>query len=196
MSNSTSTSDGFVLPTYTLHRVPPLLPFISDVYLLLIVPLVVYWVTSLFFEWVERGNYLAGIRLHTSEEERLRNPVSRAECLRNVILNQVIQTTLGLVLTIGGEGDWTGKDDYHIAVWATRIGMARRLLPSLLSVSGVDVKTLLGRLGGIGLHAAAESTTDWDLHLASLGYWYAFPVVQWIIALAVWDRLNSGIRLS
>lgn len=68
---------------------PPLFSSISDPHLALILPILVHWLTSAFFEICERTGWLEEYRLHTTEEELSKNRVTRRECLRVTIQCQV-----------------------------------------------------------------------------------------------------------
>lgn len=162
MSNITSSPQIPLLPSYTLRPVPPLMPPISDLHLSLLVPIVVHWILSGIFSWLEATRYLQQYRLHTSAEELTQNRCSRWECFRGVVINQIIQTLLGIGLGLLGDGDVMGKEEYDIAVWATRVQAAHgmlpsvhRFLPSLLATLGIDTSGLAKKLAGSGLNAAA-----------------------------------------
>lgn len=162
MSNFTIIPQVPLLPSYTLRPVPPLMPPISDLHLSLMVPILVHWILSGIFSWLEATGYLQQYRLHTSAEELTQNRCSRWQCVRGVVINQIIQTLLGISLGMLGDGDVTGKEDYDIAVWATRVQAAHRMLPavhrflpSLLAALGIDAKGLATKLAGAGMNIAA-----------------------------------------
>ena len=184
------------LPSYTLEPAPPLVGFVSDTTLSLVVPLLVYWVTSLFFHWLETSGWLSEYRIHTSEEEKARNTVSRWQCLRRVLLIQVIQLSVGAVLARGSEGDVTGKEDYDVVVWARRLLMLRGYVPYLLSVIGLDVWSFGNKYAsyGLGFHGinfsepmVGEKFGSWEMAVARVLFWYIVPALQYIICVFVID---------
>ncbi len=70
----------------------PLLPFISDQSLALLLPVAVYWAYSLLFQWISAKElpWLEKYRIHDKEEET-RNKVSLPEVIRAVILQQLLR---------------------------------------------------------------------------------------------------------
>jgi sphinganine C4-monooxygenase len=79
----------FVALQYVLRPKPPLIAGISDYSLSLMVPVVTHWLTAAVYEIFQRFELFQEYRIHTSEEERVKNTISRLECLRGVILVQV-----------------------------------------------------------------------------------------------------------
>ena len=67
------------------------------------------------------------------------------------MINHIIQTMLGVVLGMLGDGDVAGKEEHSIAVWAKRIGAALRTLPSLLSFIEIGAEGLARNLAGSGI---------------------------------------------
>jgi len=74
---------------YVLRPKPPLIAGISDYSLSLMVPVVAHWLTAAVYEIFQRFELFQECRIHTSEEEKAKNTISRLECLRGVILVQV-----------------------------------------------------------------------------------------------------------
>src|SRR6187551_1420289 len=91
MSNSTSEMGLPPLPAYAMKPVPDILPFLSDFWLCAILPVVVYWVVSLFFHFIDVYDIWPQYRLHTPEEIVRRNHATRYEVARDVIIQQIIQ---------------------------------------------------------------------------------------------------------
>ena len=86
-------------PQYGDHwKPPPVLPFIEDTNLALIAPLIVYWAMSLFFHILDQTDFLASRRIHTPLELRSRNKVTLSKVIRDVIVQQLVQTAFGLFL--------------------------------------------------------------------------------------------------
>lgn len=78
---------------------PRVLSFMSDSALALVAPLVVYWVYSLFFHFLSKAEipFVERYRIHDPEDMK-RNKVSVQEVIRGVILQQVLQTGLGIIV--------------------------------------------------------------------------------------------------
>ncbi|KAI9730055.1 MAG: hypothetical protein M1834_006047 [Cirrosporium novae-zelandiae] len=212
MSNSTFSYDDLPpLPSYTLKPIPPLLPFISDKNLALFAPIIAYWTFSMFFHFIDTFNFLPQYRLHTPAEVLKRNHATRYEVLRDVIFQHIIQTLSGMLLNMTEPDDMYGKEDYDVAAWATRIRMAQRCLPMLLSLIGVDASTLSKNIassypmiagvfaGGrypqltqimvseTGLEVAAPAFAAWEMFLAKALYWFVIPALQYFLAILVVD---------
>lgn len=84
---------------YGEHWKPaPVLPFIEDTNLALIAPIIVYWIMSFLFHCLDQTDLLADHRIHTPLELRSRNKVTLAKVVRDVIVQQAVQTGFGLFL--------------------------------------------------------------------------------------------------
>ncbi|EHA51024.1 hypothetical protein MCOR27_001954 [Pyricularia oryzae] len=209
MANSTVMSDLPPLPSYSLSPLPDLLPFISDFWLPIILPHVAYWMLSLFFHIIDVYDLFPQYRLHTPDEITSRNHATRTEVLRDVLIQQVIQTITAAVLSATDEPQMVGGEDYAIAVWATRIRLAQRALPTILGVLGLNAAALSKNMASTGHtwlagalaggHYPAMSnefvtgaTTDaafaaWELGLAKAIYWFMLPALQFWFAVAFLD---------
>lgn len=209
-TNTTYMSDLPPLPSYTLSPVKPLLPFIDDFYLSLLAPIAAYWIVSLFFHFVDVYDLLPQYRLHTPAEILKRNHVSRYEVARDVIIQQIIQTIVGAILGMTEPQEMAGKEDYDVAVWATRIRIAQRVLPHMLGLIGLNAAAisknvsetyplLAGALAGgrypwlttgINLSSGGEKVpafASWELLVAKTIYYWIVPTMQFFIAIAVVD---------
>jgi len=199
------------LPTYNLTLLPSLLPPIPDKLLTLLLPIAAYWGLSMFFHWIDTNDYFPQYRLHTPAEVAKRNRVSRWEVIRDVVIQQVIQTAVGWLLGMTEPDDFYGKEEYDIAVWARSIRIAERAIPSLLAVIGLDATglakhlmpshpMLAGALLG-GNYPSVDGNgpfkgqsksfqlgfASWELVLASAVYWVLVPAVQFTVAILVVD---------
>ena len=127
--------------------------------------------------------------------------------MRDVIIQQIVQTLIGTLLGMTEPDDTFGKEEYDVAVWVRRIRIAQRALPGLLSLVGVNAVGLAKNLasshpmlagailGGqypflttsidasTGYASNAPSFAGWELKFASIIYWYLFPAVQYGIAI-------------
>lgn len=224
MLNSSATYDGPPLPSYTLTPRPDLIPQIPDKVLLLVLPVVAYWAVSLLFHWIDTKDYFSQYRLHTPAEVLARNHVTRWDVFRDVILQQIIQTAFGLLLGATEPEDMVGKEDYDVAIWARRIRIAQRSIPSLLALVGVDsvglaknVATahpmIAGFLSG-GNYSTLTQLVDlpeypqavvpafagWELLAASGIYYCLIPFFQFtigIIAIDTWEYfLHRGMHMN
>lgn len=195
-----------VLPSYTLTPVQPLLPWISDFHLSLVLPVAAYWLMSLIFWYIDRKDLWSQYRLHTPEEFKQRNRVSQIEVLRSVIFQQAIQTGLGLLIGyMTSAGDSHGSEAYDVAVWAGKIHQGahhvRVYSPWILAPFGVDVKTL-GRtlhdfsvslgpanklinqmLPSLSGKDSQAGLAAWEISFAKLIYWVLEPAVRFGIAI-------------
>lgn len=200
------------LPTYTLTPRPPLLDPIPDNLLALMLPIIAYWALSMVYHYIDVNDYFPQYRLHTPAEVLKRNHVTRWEVVRDVILQQVIQTMAGLTVAYFDDPEYLGKDEYNVAVWARRLRLAQKALPQLLALVGIDALGLSknlsqngwSMLGGAvaggrypgctqsmildsGVEAVVPAFTNWELSAASALYWYLIPALQFVWAVCVVD---------
>lgn len=199
------------LPSYQLTLLPPLIAPIPDKLLTLLLPIAAYWVFSMFFHWIDTQDYFPQYRLHTPAEVAKRNRVSRWEVIRDVVVQQVVQTAVGWLLGLTEPDDFFGKEKFDVAVWATRIRIAQRAIPGLLSLIGINAAEmgkyiaheypmLAGAVTG-GRYANLQITSisangvsqsiprfaGWEIVLASTIYWVLVPLLQFSIAILVVD---------
>jgi sphinganine C4-monooxygenase len=223
MASNYTTYDLPPLPQYTLKPLPPLLPFASDVYLALALPVIAYWFVSAFFHVIDVFDIFPQYRLHTPKELLKRNHATRWDVFRDVIFQQVIQTLFGLGLNYFEPETMYGKEQYDVAVLAQRIRMLQRGIPVLFSLLGVNSGDLGERLGGSTsmlagalaggrypqlkqiVHFGAETVVapafaSWEIYLAKLVYYLAIPAIQFFIAIVILDTwqyfLHRGMHMS
>lgn len=200
------------LPTYTLSVREPLLPPIPDNVLALMLPIIAYWGLSMVYHFIDVYGYFEQYRLHTPAEVLKRNKVSRWEVVRDVILQQVIQTIAGLAMSYFDPIETVGREDYDIAVWATRLRLVQKAIPPTLALIGVDAvglaksmsqsghTMLAGALAGgsypgvvqslildSGAEVVAPAFASWELSVASFIYWYMVPSLQFMLAVSILD---------
>ncbi|KAL9114000.1 MAG: hypothetical protein Q9187_007530 [Circinaria calcarea] len=200
MQHMNYTSELPPLPSYTLQPLPPLLSFISDPYLSLAAPVIAYWGLSFIFHFIDTQDLFPQYRIHPSPELLKRNTVSKAAVVRAVFIQQFLQSVVGIYLA--GEADVYGKEDYDIAVWASRIRLAQKYIPSLLALVGVDALRLgktvgasFSVLGGLlaggrypnldPYHASGPTFAAWEMFLAKSIYWVVVPAFQFCVAVAI-----------
>lgn len=177
----------------------------------MLLPIIAYWGLSMCFHWIDTMDYFPQYRLHTPAEVAKRNRVSRWEVVRDVLIQQVVQTVVGLLIGMSEPDDFTGKEDYDIAVWAQRIRLSQRAIPGFLTFLGLDAKglannlsashpTLAGALVGgqypslttlvsvsTGAPKAIPSFAPWELLFASIIYHYIVPTLQFGLAILIVD---------
>lgn len=210
--NASAAFDLPPLPSYTLSPRAPVLPPIPDTVLALTLPIVAYWGMSMIYHYLDVNNYFEQYRLHTPAELSKRNRVTRWEVVRDVILQQVIQTLAGMSVAYFDPVETIGKEEYDVAVWAQRIRILQKAIPPMLSVVGVDAvglaksvsqnghTMLAGALAGgsypdvmqsvildSGAEVTAPAFASWELSLASFVYWYFVPALQFLLAVSIVD---------
>lgn len=105
----------------------------------------------------------------------------------------------GAALTMFEPPEMIGKADYDVAVWATRIRMAQRYLPSLLGLLGLNASAIsknmstsypliAGALAGgyypfPASEAAAPAFATWEVMGAKFVYYIALPALQFAFAV-------------
>lgn len=205
--NATMANDLPPLPAYSTKPMPDLFPnVISDFWLSIIAPHVAYWVISMLFHLIDVYDLFPQYRLHTPEEIAQRNLASRWQVARDVVLEQIIQMVTAAVLSLTEPAQMIGMEDYEVAVWATRIRLAQRNLPTLLGMLGLNAAAisknmsasyplLAGALAGGHypfLTTRLEATSvpafaTWELMLAKAIYWGVVPAFQMWVAVAFLD---------
>lgn len=189
------------LPEYTLQPLPRLVSWAPDAVVQAALPFIGYWVVSLIFHLIDEFDLFPQYRLHTPAEVLKRNHVSRYEVLRDVILQQIIQTVAALGLSYFDEPLTTGTADYDVAWYAQKIRIAQRAVPSILSLAGLNATELGSKLSASqpalasivmgGKYPGQENLipefASWELTVASFVYWYAIPLLQFSAAIVIID---------
>jgi sphinganine C4-monooxygenase len=131
------------LPLYYADR-PSILPGVSDMYLSLAAPIVVYWGYSLFFHLLDASGWADRYKLHEPEEVTKRNKVTPAQVIKAVLFQHAVQTAMGLVVL--SEEPTYGVDHRRAMVpyasailWLAQQTLGHRLAFKLLSVHGPEV---------------------------------------------------------
>ncbi|KAL4943556.1 hypothetical protein BDV06DRAFT_189596 [Aspergillus oleicola] len=211
-TNTTTVSDLPPLPAYTLAPRPSLVNGIPDNILALILPVVAYWAVSMLFHAIDVYDLFPQYRLHTPAEVLTRNRASRWDVVRDVVLQQVVQTIAGLIMALFDEQEYMGREEYDVAIWARRIRFLQRGLPYALALFGFDAsgvaanlsqnghKMLAGIVAGgrypsitqsivseTGIETVVPAFANWEMSLASFIYWFAIPALQFTWGICVVD---------
>ncbi|KAI1816046.1 fatty acid hydroxylase superfamily-domain-containing protein [Poronia punctata] len=221
-TNSTVATALPPLPSYSLTEAPDVIPWLSDFYLSAVGPVVAYWIVSLVFHVIDIYDMFPQYRLHTPAEISQRNRATRFEVFRDVIIQQIIQIGMAIVLGYTDPPQLTGREDYDVAVWATRVRLAQRALPTILGLIGINAATvsknmalshplLAGALAGghYPFLSTRLDTTDgtfvpvfaaWELMVANAIYYVIIPAIQFAIAICALDTwqyfLHRGMHMN
>ncbi|KAL8801947.1 MAG: hypothetical protein Q9182_004128 [Xanthomendoza sp. 2 TL-2023] len=170
---------------------PPLVSGISDYTLSLIIPIVVHWSTAAVYEIFLHYGIFEKFRIHTSEEEKAKNTISKLECLRGVLLVQILQTGLGILLGLSSEVEMTGYEDREIAAWATCLQTFWQASLALLTITGINFEALANTFSRSMNSKTSFSSSagghNVDLILAKLVYYILIPGIRQYAALWLAD---------
>lgn len=109
-------------PPIYKHSIPPLVSWISDENLALLLPIICYWTSGILFHIIDQYELLEQYRIHTPEEVTKRNKCTFAEVVRDVIKQHLLQTALGLLLNYFEDPNTTGHEAHDIWTWQVRFG--------------------------------------------------------------------------
>lgn len=150
---------GTIFPFYFSEK-SRLITNVSDVVLTLVSPLVAYWVLSLFFHFLDMSEWawLDKYRIHESKEVTSRNLATRSQVVWAVILQQVIQTAIGLI--------WLGEEQVHHYNHSQELErLGAMIKPVLLVVLGSGMNPIV-------LVRTTEAV-----------YWWGIPALQLLAAM-------------
>ncbi|KAJ5114294.1 hypothetical protein NUU61_000053 [Penicillium alfredii] len=187
------------LPSYTLSVREPLFPPIPDNVVSLLLPIIAYWALSMVYHYLDVNEYFVQYRLHTPAEVLKRNRVTRWEVVRDVILQQVVQTVAGMGMA-------------YFDPEEMRLRILQKAVPPLLALVGLDATglaksasqsghaMLAGALAGgsypdvtqslileTGAEVVAPAFASWELAVAGFIYWYFIPALQFMLAVSIVD---------
>jgi sphinganine C4-monooxygenase len=152
-------------PFYALHR-PSILPSFPDRYLSVVAPFAIYWLFSLFFHLLDSLHWpsLERYKLHEPDEVVSKNRVTVKEVIKAVLLQQALQTVLGLL--------WLEEDDPLKGPFRNH----RADLERYGKVLGRVVIAVLGdKVGGNLWRNQGAEWTSWV-------YWWGVPIGQYLFA--------------
>lgn len=168
----------------------PLLPFISDAHLLLLLPTAAYWAYGLLFHWIDQRGYLARYKLHTPAEILKRNKVPMSKVIFSILFYQITTTLLGFWMLRGSEPDPQRNGDRDIALWALWLSQFRKLSSSSGWAIWGDA-TIDSRFS---VYSGSETETGHivaismpDLIAANTVYYFLVPLAQFALAVFVAD---------
>ncbi|PWW80143.1 hypothetical protein C7212DRAFT_340690 [Tuber magnatum] len=208
LTNTTTSPSALPPPASFLKPLPPLISGVPDSIVLVILPIAAYWVLSLFFHFLDVRDLLASYRLHTPEEVLKRNHVTRREVVRDVIVQQVIQTIVGLAIGVSEPEEMIGGESWEIMdLYSKLVSAERWVLRGLATTVGIDGlaledkviaginsiggdKVLAGLMGVLGLDGRIGSSPemgDWRYKLVEIAYWYLLPAARFWIAIFIMD---------
>jgi sphinganine C4-monooxygenase len=210
MATANSSFELPPLPDFTLQPLPPLISWFPDPYLALALPFVGYWAVSLLFHLIDVYDLFPQYRLHTPAEVLKRNPVSRRDVLKDVLIQQAIQTVFGVSMILLDDEATCGKDGYNVAWYARQIRLAQRAIPPVLAMAGLNPAALAskvsvsqpmlasalagGQYPGLrelafigGQEALVPTFASWELTVAKVLYWYAVPALQFLCGILIVD---------
>lgn len=148
-------------------------PAVSDTALSLAAPIIVYWIVSSVFHFLDvmEFSYFEKRRIHESAETKARNRASLSQVLWAVIFQQVVQTITGFIVL---ESE---KDVLRTEYYKDHMGSLRWLAPRVADVTFA----LLGQGAGRRvLEAAGPRLTEWV-------YWWGVPALQLFLGCCVID---------
>ncbi|KAI0011768.1 fatty acid hydroxylase superfamily-domain-containing protein [Xylariaceae sp. FL0662B] len=208
-TTNTTVGDLPPLPSYTLVEQPDLLSWLSDFWLSILLPIAAYWTISIFFHIIDIYDVFPQYRLHTPAEIAQRNKATRYEVFRDVLLQQLIQAVAAAALGYFDPPQLTGKEEYDVAVWATRVRLAQRVLPTVLGLLGINAATiaknisvshplLAGALAGghypfltsefaTSDGASVPAFATWEFMVAKAIYYLIIPAIQFTLAVTILD---------
>lgn len=198
-----------ILPAYTLIKEPDLLSFVSDKTLGLLIPVVSYAILAAFWVWIDSLNIWTEYRLHPTEEMLKRNRITKWECLRGVSVYFVVTGAAAVLLSWGDPMEtFSGDEAYRIARIASYLRSFQAAVPVIFSLVGIDSKSLAERQLGLSstlagilkggvypqvAHHTADGTVHvssfmpWETTLATILFYVAIPVIQFIAAFFIAD---------
>lgn len=147
------------VPFYYSHK-PSLVDNFPDHFLALASPIIAYWSLSLFFHYLDTSDWkcLDKYRIHDSAEVKSRNRATRSQVVWGVLLQQLIQTLLGLA--------WLSDDGADAVNHGEKMqAIAQRVGPVLSRVVGEQL--VQERLGDAVYFV----------------YWWAIPTVQFLASM-------------
>ncbi len=154
---------------YPFYHFPRLdvLPGLSDKYLSIIAPFIVYWVLSFVFQiidWLEL-RMIEKYRIHEADEVKTRNRVTISQVVWMVLFQQVLQTALALY--------WLEDDDERYGPFRDHQGEIGAYKQVIVKAAGLLLPTN---------SLVAADKAGWINKVANVSYWWLVPLAQFLFA--------------
>ncbi|KAK4686339.1 sphinganine C4-monooxygenase, partial [Tremellales sp. Uapishka_1] len=152
---------------------PNLLAFISDKHLSLLAPILVYWLLSFTFHYLDNAQipYFEARRIHESPETLARNKATVLQVVKAVIFQQVVQTALGVI--------WLESDD--------EILRREIMIDHLSKMAQLSPKVAKGVLLLLGPRSGESVLRSYGAELVQWTYWWGIPCAQTLVAFFIVD---------
>lgn len=178
---SNNTSSDLPFPThYPWYYVqgPSMIPGIPDNVASLLGNVLVYWIVSLIYHALDISGWawLEKYRMQPSEDDAKKNLVTRAQVVKTVAWQQIMQTTLGYFWMGVGSGIPPVPVDHaaHMKLIYERVGYI--------------MTSVLGDYHGPRLLTLHGSILTYSL------YWWAIPILRFALALYVMCFFNPPLQ--
>lgn len=188
--NTTHLDSQSVTSIPELRLRTPLLPFISDEHLLLLLPTGAYWAYGLLFHWIDQNGYLARFKLHTPAEVLKRNKVPMSKVIFTILFYQFVTTLLGFWMLHDSKPDPQRNEGRDIALWALWLLQLRKLS----SVSGWAIWRITSINSLFSMYSGSETQKGnivaismIDLNAAKTIYYFLVPLTQFALAVFIAD---------
>ncbi|ORY03604.1 hypothetical protein K493DRAFT_311640 [Basidiobolus meristosporus CBS 931.73] len=151
-----------------------LLPFMSDKTLALLSPFVAYWVLSGIFYYISqcRFPFFEQYKIHTTEEDKAKNQVTVQEVIKSVLVQQVLQTVVGLIV-VTAEGEDT--TDYTFTPFSVLAQQYQQQCPELF---------------GLSICPSGPSSAYLLAVVSQALAWLIVPFMRFMVALFVLDTIE------
>ncbi|KAL6720318.1 Sphingolipid C4-hydroxylase sur2 [Lecanora helva] len=169
----------------------PLLPFLSDEHLLLLLPTAAYWAYGLLFHWIDTRGHLARYKLHTPAEISKRNKVPMYKVICNTLFYQFVTTLLGFWMLRGSRPEPQGNAGLEIARWTLWFAHLRKVLNVSGWVVWLDAKMDLQLLGfsdhQLGIGNYVNVVPMLNVTAAKTMYYFLVPLAQFAFTIFIAD---------
>ena len=179
-----------VISITELNPRTPLLPFISDAHLLLLLPTGAYWAYGILFHWIDQRGYLASYKLHTPAEILKRNKVPMSKVIRSILFYQAVTTLLGFWMLRGSQPEPRGDAGCDIALWALWLSQLRNFsrLSSWTIWGDATMKWQFSVYSGNGFETDdVVAISMLDLIAAKMIYYLLAPLGHFALAIFIAD---------
>lgn len=156
------------------------LPFVSDLTLSVVSPVLAYWVYSLFFHAIDTYDLFPHARIHPPDEIAKRNKASRSQVVASVLVQQFMQMALAYIALVNE----TPQANVNHA------DAMRRVAPTVARA----VLLLLGEARGLAVLARHGP------RIVEFVYWWAVPGAQLLFGMFVMDTwqyfVHRGLHMN